>query len=397
MKPTPSINSSSPKRGSVIKHGIGSGTTRIRRDAIASGPGFMMGKAFQDAGFVIPYPQRDMQFDHLPYLLIAPAPTSLPTLKPTRVVGLSRWQLAHLPCMAVCFLVLLLANLACHAQDIEPRRWSHLPLDANFLGVGYAYTNGDITLDPVLQIEDGEFDMDTYALKYIRSFELFDKSARFDITQNYQSGEWSGLQAGLPVSTERDGWDDTTVRFAINLLGAPPLAGKEFVEYRTHAVCETIIGVGLAADLPTGEYLDDKLINLGDNRFAIRPQLGMVHTRGKWTGELTTSVNFFTDNDDFFNGKRLEQDPVFFGQGHLIYNFTPGLWISSSVGYFCGGQSTIDGTTSDDRKSDLGWALSMGIPITRNFGVKLTYIGIRTLTNLGTDTDTFALGCSVMW
>jgi hypothetical protein len=39
----------------------------------------------------------------------------------------------------------------------------------------------------------------------------------------------------------------------------------------------------------------------------------------------------------------------------------------------------------------------MGIPITRNFGVKITYIGIRTLTNIGTDTDTFALGCSVMW
>ena len=308
-----------------------------------------------------------------------------------------RWPGTHPACRALALLGLLLVALPCHGQDIEPRRWSHLPLDANFLGVAYVYTNGDIFLNPVLQIEDGGFDLKTYSLKYIRSFELFDKSARIDITQNYQSGEWSGLQAGQPISTERDGWADTTVRFAVNLIGAPPLAGKEFVEYRQHAECETIIGVGLAADLPTGEYLDDKLINLGNNRFAIRPQLGAVHTRGKWTGELTTSVNFFTDNDDFFNGKQLEQDPVFFAQGHLIYNFTPGLWISSSVGYFCGGQSTIDGTTSDDRKSDLGWAISMGVPITRNFGLKITYIGIRTLTSIGTDTDTFALGCSVMW
>jgi hypothetical protein len=71
--------------------------------------------------------------------------------------------------------------------------------------------------------------------------------------------------------------------------------------------------------------------------------------------------------------------------------------MSSSIGYFFGGQSTINGTSSDDHKSDLAWALSMGIPITRNFGVKITYIGIRTLTDIGTDTDTFALGCSVMW
>lgn len=205
------------------------------------------------------------------------------------------------------------------------------------------------------------------------------------------------MQAGQPVSTARDGWAETTVRFAINLLGAPPLAGKEFAGYRAHAACETIIGIGLAADLPTGEYLDEKLINLGNNRFAIRPQFGMVHIRDDWTGELTSSVNFLTDNADFFKGKRLEQNPVSFTQGHLIYNFTPGLWVSSNLGYFFGGQSTIDSKASDDRKSDFGWGLSMGIPITRNFGVRITYIGIRTLTRLGTDTDTFSLGCSVMW
>jgi len=316
----------------------------------------------------------------------------------------SNWFIRHrhergapAPCLAWCLLGLWLGALPCHAQDIEPRRWSHLPLDTNFLGVGYAYTSGDIFLNPVLQIEDGEFDLNSCALKYIRSFALFDKSARIDITQIYQSGDWSGLQAGQPISTERDGWADTTVRFAINLLGAPPLAGKEFVEYRQHADCETIIGAGLAVDLPTGEYFDDKLINLGNNRFVFRPQLGLVHQRGKWTGELTTSASFFTDNEDFFNGKQLKKDPVYFAQGHLIYNFTPGLWISSSIGYFFGGQSTIDGISSDDRQSDLGWALSMGIPITRNFGFKITYIGIRTLTNTGSDTDTFALGCSVMW
>jgi hypothetical protein len=41
-------------------------------------------------------------------------------------------------------LCLLLLALPCSAQDIEPRRWSHLPLDTNFLGVAYAYTTGDI-------------------------------------------------------------------------------------------------------------------------------------------------------------------------------------------------------------------------------------------------------------
>lgn len=52
------------------------------------------------------------------------------------------------------------------AQDIEPRRWSHLPLGSNFGGMAYAYTEGDIFLNPVLRIEDGEFEMHTAAFGF---------------------------------------------------------------------------------------------------------------------------------------------------------------------------------------------------------------------------------------
>jgi hypothetical protein len=41
-------------------------------------------------------------------------------------------------------LVLFIFAQPCLAQDIEPRRWSHLPLGSNFGGVAYAYTEGDI-------------------------------------------------------------------------------------------------------------------------------------------------------------------------------------------------------------------------------------------------------------
>ena len=54
-----------------------------------------------------------------------------------------------------------------------------------------------------------------------------------------------------------------TAKTSGNLYGAPPLAAKEFVACRAQAECETTFGVGLAVDLPTGECLDDKLINLG--------------------------------------------------------------------------------------------------------------------------------------
>lgn len=307
----------------------------------------------------------------------------------------SPWR--HAPSRCARIFALFIPALPAFAQDIEPRRWSHLPLGGHFGGAAYAYTEGDIFLNPVLRIEDGEFEMHSVAFKYIHAFEFLEKSARIDLAQVYQSGSWSGLLNGLPAAIERDGWSDTALRFAVNLHGAPPLSGEEFIEYRKAAHAETIVGAGLVVTLPTGEYIDDKLINLGSNRYTFTPQFGVVHTRGKWTMELSSSVTFFTDNNEFFNGKSHEEDPLFTGQGHLIYTFMPGLWLGASAGYGYGGESTIDRVSANDRKGNLGFGLSAGIPVNRHLGFKIAYIGIRTREDVGSDNDTFLIACSFQW
>lgn len=301
--------------------------------------------------------------------------------------------------MPLCVLPFITSvmSLPCRGQDIEPRRWSHLPIGGNFAGAGYAYTTGEIYFDPALRLEDVQFDLQTVAVKYIRSFELLGMSARVDFAQPYQSGNWTGLVNGVPASVDRTGLADTTLRFAVNLLGAPPLAGKEFAAYRASADHETILGLGLVLQLPTGQYYDEKLINLGGNRFTFRPQLGAVHNWGKWSAELTAAGLFFTDNNDFFNGKRLEQDPACGLDAHLIYTIRPGLWLAGSVGYLGGGVTAVDGVSSDNSQSNVGWGFSIGIPITRDLGLKFAYIGTRTQVGTGLDSDTFAIALSVAW
>ena len=302
--------------------------------------------------------------------------------------------------LSVTFLIVsLMLGLTppCLAQEIEPRRWSHLPIDTNFAGVGYYYTEADIYFDPALQIENAKMEMHTYAVKYLHTFELFQKSARIDFTQGFQEGRWEGLVAGVPSSIKRTGLSDTLMRLAIYLYGAPPLKGKNFTDYRSEADIETIVGTALVVHLPTGDYMDDKLINLGANRFTFRPQLGMVHNRGKWSLELTGAVWLYTDNDDFYNEYRLEQDPLFTLQTHLVYTFRPGLWLSASAGYAYGGESTISGEEKNDLKENLAWALSLGIPVTRKVGVKIAYVGIDTQRFTGQDSDSFFVGCSFIW
>lgn len=299
-------------------------------------------------------------------------------------------------CYLCVFLVLGLPYL-CLAQELEPRRWSHLPIGTNFAGGGYAYTEADISFDPVLRFENVKMEMHTWAFKYIRTFELFQKSARIGFIQGYQEGRWTGLVDGVPRSIKRSGLSDSVLRFAINLYGAPPLEGKEFAAYRAKVDVETIFGTALVVQLPTGDYMDDKLINLGTNRFTFRPQLGVVHNRGKWSVELTGVIWLYTDNDDFFNGNKHEQDPLYTFETHLVYTFRPGLWAATGAGYGYGGESTVNGVEKNDRRGNLAWALSLGYSITRQFGVKVAYLGTRTQEPVGQDNDSIAVGFSSFW
>ena len=127
---------------------------------------------------------------------------------------------------------------------------------------------------------------------------------------------------GEPVAREVSGFGDPKLRLAMNFFGAPALTLDEFANYRH----DLIIGGSLQVSLPVGQYDRDKLVNIGTNRWYVKPELGISKGWGRWTLEGTAAVTFFGDNDDFFGGKHREQAPIYGFQGHLVYGFPSGIW-----------------------------------------------------------------------
>jgi hypothetical protein len=105
----------------------------------------------------------------------------------------------------------------------------------------------------------------------------------------------------------------------------------------------------------------------------------------------------FTDNTSFFGGNRLENDPLYTVQAHLIYTFRPGLWAGVSALYGNGSQSTLNDREKDDRKELVAWGVSFGYPLSHDWGVKLAYIGTRKLSLTGNDTDSAILALAYYW
>ena len=125
---------------------------------------------------------------------------------------------ARHPALIICILFLLTSQA--HSQDVEPRRWTALPVGINVIVAGYLYSTGDIAFDPVLLVEDATVDMHTVIVSYARTFALFGRSARFDVMAPLQHGTWQGLLDGAPASTSREGLADPLCLLSINLMGA---------------------------------------------------------------------------------------------------------------------------------------------------------------------------------
>ena len=49
-------------------------------------------------------------------------------------------------------------------------------------------------------------------------------------------------------------------------------------------------------------YGASRLVNTGNNRWSIKPDIGISKASGPLTLELTAGVTFFTNNEDYFGG-----------------------------------------------------------------------------------------------
>jgi hypothetical protein len=297
--------------------------------------------------------------------------------------------------LLVVGLLFLTGTVPTFAQDVEPRRWTPLPVSTSVVGAGYVYTSGEIAFDPVLRVEGATLNARTWAFSFLHAFDAFGKLARVDVLLPQQHARWKGLLNGEPREVERRGLADPLIRVSVNFLGPPALDAKGLRAYQAAHPVYTVAGMGLAVTVPLGEYQRDKLLNLGQNRFVIRPQLGVVHRRGPWSYELTGSMLFFTDNTAFYPNQTRAQDPMFALQGHVVYTADRGWWVSVGAAHDGGGESSVDGVRKHDSKRDFLYGISAGAPVSRRSSIKVGYVGSRTDEEVGADTDSLAVAFSI--
>ena len=156
------------------------------------------------------------------------------------------------------------------------------------------------------------------------------------------------------------------MRFSVNFYGAPALAFPEFASYRQ----DLIIGGSVRVTAPASQYDPTRLVNIGTNRWSLKPEIGASKAWGPWIFEAAGAATFFTDNGDFFNGHTRAQDPIYALQAHVIREFQWGVWGSLDATYYWGGQTYIDGERSGMELDNWRYGATLALPVNRYNSIK---------------------------
>jgi hypothetical protein len=290
------------------------------------------------------------------------------------------WLLAYTPSLAA-------------APNLEPRLYLPQPTGRNIVVPSYTYSSGDVVVDGTLPITDVLSTTHTATAAYVRTFGLFGRSAQVQAVAPLVSGTVRGTVAGQDLSRDLRGLADPQLRFAVNLGGGPARRRAELQGVRFG----TIVGASLSVVLPLGSYDHHYNVNVSANRWALKPELGVVQPLGPgWALEGYAGVWLFGHNTDFLDTATVTQDPLWAAQGHLIRVFGLRGWLALDGTVVYGGSTSVNGGVQITFQMNVrfgatgGWVVGPGHSLRASFSNGV-------YTRLGGDYLVLSVGYSYAW
>jgi hypothetical protein len=300
---------------------------------------------------------------------------------------------SHAAAVLVFLTAAMLPTGAALAQDMEPRAYAASPVGVSFLAVIAGHSSGAVLVDPSLPIEDVRASVNSLGVGVGRTFDLFGHTALAVAALPFAWAKATGRVGETTGQASRTGLADPRIKLSLNLVGGRALSVPEFA--RTQRT--TIVGVSLTAIPPLGQYDRSKLVNLGANRWAFKPEIGVSRLISKWTIDGYAGVWFATANDEFYPGAAVRtQRPIVALQAHVSYTARPRLWIAGDGTWYSGGRTTVDGVEKADLQRNSRYGVTVSLPIAGRQSLKIS-ASTGATTRVGSDFRTIAAAWQVSW
>lgn len=288
----------------------------------------------------------------------------------------------------------LLTGLAEYSagQELQPRAYLPAPVGLNYFGIGYTNNRGGLLVDPGLALEDVRFNALASTLAFGQTLGLAGRTVQLLACVPYVVAEGGSNLDGSQIRTRYSGLGDVTLRYAMNIYGAPAMDLKEFRAYRQ----KTIVGASITVSAPTGQYDSNRIVNLGLNRWAFKPEIGLSRAVGKYTFEGAAGVWLYKANSRFNGSSVRRQVPLGSLQFHIERSLPRRMWAGVDWTLYTGGRTQIDGKDNADYQGNTRLGATWGWNLHPRHAIKVVYFR-NVIARVGSDMRSIGISYNFIW
>jgi hypothetical protein len=241
--------------------------------------------------------------------------------------------------------------------------------------IGSSLGGNSNPLDPSHNVYPGSDFTGTMTMAgYAKMMTVFNRSSFVSVL--VPMGRISGEASlnGLNYSKTARGYGDPMLEFDINVIGPKAIRNiPDMLRYKPGFSVDVVASLAI----PIGEYDNTSPINIGQNRWYGRIGAPIIWQIGPWvpgkrtTLELLPAIWLFSDNNDF-EGKKMETEPMYQLEGHITHDFMEKFWGSLDVISYSGGKATIDGVEGNSL-NNIGIGPTFGYQVNDNMQINISY------------------------
>lgn len=219
----------------------------------------------------------------------------------------------------------------------KPRDYIPAPNGTTAAMIYYDHISGERKyLDGDLQSKEYNYTADIFMPRVAQYFQIGDFPAVFNTF--------------LPIANQRvDGQGVGGEDYSSSQIG--DLGMELGVWLYSNSDTKTYFALANYVFIPTGEYDNDKALNLGTNMWSLLHEIGFVQGfLQKFYFEVYGGIKWFpTENDEYRRygvdtvDRDLDRDPIYSVESHLSYDVTKSFFISADYYYQYGGEGDVDG------------------------------------------------------
>lgn len=240
---------------------------------------------------------------------------------------------------------ILLTSFA-YGQSLAPRAYLVTPTDSNAVTISSSLYTGGVLFDNAVPITGASGKIAVIVPSFYHSLNFLGRSSNVTLVLPYSIATFNAVVVNKDANVYRSGLGDGAVRFSMNLAGGPAMDVPQFKDWKQ----KKLLGASIAVQFPSGQYDPTRLINIGDNRWGFKPELGYSQRWSKWILDAYAGGWFFTGNSEFFSQnnffpgiRQQTQEPIGVVETHLSRDFKPGVWVSLDGNFWYGGRTTLGG------------------------------------------------------